>query len=520
MAATDTTTADHLASLEVDTLPRPGSREVQLQRPPGKRPWQLLVAAVVCVPCTLLFALLVRSGFGPAAAGPGPPPRMRVDNVLLLDDAADAPAAPGSSSDAPPPGAAGPPGALPPGLEFIFVRHGQTTINQQYHKFDRLTRVACGTANDSSPAEIASVRLPWRLREAVCSETGKLASDIYLRAAHANGTAGNPYPQAYADAAEKFLRVREWFDATLTGLGVLQAKNLRKKTRALQRAWLREHARAPPDGGHRHQTFLLSSNNIRAVDTMLTGMQGLATNSTMPVILHTTLQEFGVSGNGAHVALFLPLALAENYSSLANNKVWKNVARRRWLGYKNADDESPGVLKAAWAPRKKLVDVMWWKRQHFQLGQCGSSQLLAGSLVNHCYYLPSRYISEAPGHREPPPGPLETVRLPHEYEPGLGDGPATDSQELGTERAKYFLAWLRRLHASQGALKRVVVTGHSSWFKRFASYMQQLGGLDDASCAGLGVATLRNTAVLKIVDGKCFCLFDGSNLGGKCTSNR
>merc|ERR1719181_1913822 len=98
-----------------------------------------------------------------------------------------------------------------------------------------------------------------------------------------------------------------------------------------------------------------------------------------------------------------------------------------------------------WAPKEdKLTDMSWWLSQNrFHLSQCRHRDLFTNppSLVNHGYVLKSEYILSDSSRREPPPAPLQTVNLAPEFDPSVEKAKA--KKELGNERFKYFLRWLR-----------------------------------------------------------------------------
>lgn len=378
---------------------------------------------------------------------------------------------------------------FPPELEFIYVRHGQSTINKPLDTFNRLTYTFCesksragGPSSRNVPAE-------------VCDKHNRTARNANKRASwiSKNGRRSD-IPNDLIAAANKFLEAREFFDAPLTKDGLLEAQHLNESTERLQLRWLAENSEHSGT-----KTILVSSNLIRAVDTLLNGFALLA-NSALPVFLHTALQEYSLSGNGDVVSVFLPLGLDRDKKNLSSIRMWKRVSKRRIQGYRDA-----GMLNYPWAP---LVDdfsnLAWFRQRNFKLASVNHSHV--DFLVNHDWYLPNSLIDK--GYHREAPEDVETVRLGTEY---------TEHGVLGDVRFYDFKTWVDGMFAEQRGLERMVVVAHSTWFRDFVKYVQKRGGLSHSSCRVFGRgARLHNTAMVRIAQGRCSCEFNGTDFGGPC----
>lgn len=401
---------------------------------------------------------------------------------------------------------------FPPGLEFIYVRHGQSAINKPLNEFNHLTDVFCQCS--SHPEGAASCEVP----EEVCGKENKVAQNANNRALWISkyGTQRfrNPVlPKDLVSAAKVFLGARELFDSPLTKEGLLAAARLNNGSEGLQMEWLAQQLgqidpkhliREPllPNLVTDKKTVLVSSNLIRAVDTLLNGLTHLAV-SGLPLYLHTALQEYSASGNGDVVSVFLPLGLQHNSKSLLGIDLWKRVSKLRFEGYRDA-----GMLGAPWAPKTEIGNMTWWHQRDLKLASV--DHLQTDHLVNHDYFLPNSRLEEE-YYRQPPPAAVETVKLGIEY--------SKKDDELGTVRFHDFFSWMHDLYAKHEGLERMVVVGHSLWFRDFVAYAQKHGGLSDPSCRAFSAHRLRNTAMLKISHGKCICLFDGERFGGTCVGS-
>jgi hypothetical protein len=390
-----------------------------------------------------------------------------------------------------------------------------STMNAPLDVFNEMTERACRcNLNGRRLVGTRSCDMP----DEVCKKSDPIAQDANKRASWVNRTFHQhpelQLPTYLTKSAEALLDNRMFFDAPLTKEGLEQAQQLHQHTSKLQQSWLDEHASDQP--GNRRimlesddestrpksasatKSVLVSSNLVRAVDTLLNGFSHLAA-STIPFYLHTALQEYSMTGNGDVVSFFLPLGLRHDSKTLLSSPTWKKISQRRMESYRDAK-----LLGLPWAPRNDFSNMSWWQNRKFSLASVYHSK--TDRLVNHDFFLPNSHIGPT-YYREPPTGDVETVRLDHEYE---------SEKDLGPVRFNDFLGWAHALRAKEPDLKRMVVVGHGSWFRDFVAHSRRNGDLSDRSCEKFGIDRLRNAAAVKIVGGKCICLFEGAGGGDSC----
>lgn len=369
---------------------------------------------------------------------------------------------------------------FPPDVELVFMRHGQSRMNVPIDIMSVQTLDLCTTQ-------------PLAVPDPLCvGKPDELAKAEIIMQASSNA------PPELKKAAELFWSTRQAFDAPLTPNGLLEAVGAHNATVGLQRQWLREHS-----SGQRHMT-LATSNLIRAADTLFNGMQVLANSSAVDIYIVSALQELnGGSFNSDCVSVYLPLLLSKKPLGLDALAFWKQSANHRLEAYTDA-----GLIEKPWAPKGNAEgDLHWLEKRAPKLVSIGSDD--ANILVNHDLRITDAHIGQSEFLEGPPP-PVHTVRLPGEYS-------RVNATVSGQERFPFFLRWL---HASGSGPRRVVVAGHSTYFMSFISFALDHGAVDGKTCADYAHTRLKNAAVVRIKNGVCSCLFDGSSLEGDCTDPR
>lgn len=403
---------------------------------------------------------------------------------------------------------------LPSDVEFVYVRHGMSTMNAPLDVFNERTQRAC-RCTSTRRLRVASVTT-CNMPDEVCKRSHPIAKDANKRALWVNrsslGNSRSPLPAYLVQAANALLDNRMFFDAPLTKEGLLQARELHQHTSKLQQEWLSEHenhqneqwrltsqigdesmhSKSISSTLNRSKVVLVSSNLVRAVDTLLNGFSHLA-DSSIPFFLHTALQEYSVTGNGDVVSVYLPLGLRDDSTTLSSRPTWKDISLRRLQSYMDAK-----LTNFAWSPSSDFSNMSWWHHRNFSLASVYHRK--TDHLVNHDFFLPNSHILET-YYREPPAADVETVRLGTEYE---------NDKDLGPVRFNDFLRWAHSLREKAKDLKRMVIVGHGSWLRDFVAYTRRNGGLIDGSCERFGIDRLNNAAAVRIAGGKCTCLFNGA----------
>merc|ERR1719387_981637 len=114
--------------------------------------------------------------------------------------------------------------------------------------------------------------------------------------------------------------------------------------------------------------------------------------------------------------------------------------------------------------------------------------------MNHDLYRPNSHIL-GKDIRIAPEGMEDLeMKLSDEYEK------SNNFKVPADERFQNFMDWVATKEAA--GTKRIVVAGHSNWFKKFFEWMLSLpnGGMGlDSSCSLFSTAKMNNLAMMKIV---------------------
>jgi hypothetical protein len=436
----------------------------------------------------------------------------------------------------------------PAGLELYLMRHGLSTWNDAESGFKAARKAACASCGQliHDGADICTMKgLPQAAKTTEFIQESDQCTQAVLNTVQA--------------AAQRYLHEREKFDAPLDAQGLLDTLKVAVGTEQQQKDWLKEHL----DGTK--PMALVTSNLIRAIDTLLNSLPKLTAASANPsknlqISLVTSLQEFSQSGNSDPVAVYMPKGLqqalqgAEEWSSLDSNEMWTAVAHQRYQGYLNAKAEIPkaalpnssrlswGANRTAgsvlnitsskanggrikylyqfpWAAKGNHQDMQWW----LQMLQQNSLQLVSAPsfeptriLMNHDLYRPNSDILSEDVRVAPQGMENLNMKFTDEYEEsGKFKVPAV-------HRFQHFKDWMLAKNAA--GIKRIVVAGHSNWYKQFFTWMLSLpnGGMGlDSSCEAFKAEKMNNLAMMRIVppagerrQASCECVFDPT--GGAC----